>query len=133
MEQYGRKATKLVLASLEANFMHKEPVDLAAVTIEHVMPQEISPNWRSMLGDQCDDVHSELLHTFGNLTLTGYNSELGNRSFEEKRKELQNSHIELNRWICQQAIWNASTIKERAAELAKVASEVWLGPESVSA
>lgn len=131
-EQYGRKATKHVLASLEANFDHKEPADLSNATIEHLMPQELTPDWKLMLGAQWADAFDRFLHTFGNLTLTGYNSELGNLPFNEKQQQLANSHIELNRWICQQASWNASTIEERASRLADTATKIWLGPESFS-
>jgi hypothetical protein len=131
-EQYGRKATKHVLASLEANFEHKEPADLNTATIEHLMPQELNDDWKKMLGDKYEDVYSRLLHTFGNLTLTGYNSELGNLPFRQKQQKLDTSHIELNRWICEQATWDAATIEARAAVLADTAVKIWLGPESFS-
>jgi hypothetical protein len=131
-EQYGRKATKHVLASLETNFDHKEPADLSTTTIEHLMPQELNDNWRQMLGDNYEDTYNRLLHTFGNLTLTGYNSELGNLPFGEKQHQLTTSHIELNRWICQQPAWNATTIESRATGLADTAIKIWLGPESFS-
>ena len=100
-EQYGRKATKHVLGSLEANFDHKEPADLRTATIEHLMPQELTPEWKLTLGAEYEDTYNRFLHTFGNLTLTGYNSELGNLPFDQKQQQLTNSHIELNRWICQ--------------------------------
>jgi hypothetical protein len=131
IEQYGRsrKATRHVLVSIERGFHHKEPADLASATIEHVMPQELSPDWREMLGVRCDDVHESLLHTFGNLTLTAYNSELGNLSFDIKRQKLSTSHIELNRWICSQTEWNKQIIEYRSELLAEAALELWLGPE----
>jgi len=131
-EQYGRKATKHVLASLEASFDHKEPADLTNATIEHLMPQELTPDWKVTLGAEWEDTFDRFLHTFGNLTLTGYNSELGNLPFPRKQEQLINSHIELNRWICQQSGWNASAIEARAATLAEMATKIWLGPESFS-
>jgi uncharacterized protein with ParB-like and HNH nuclease domain len=131
-EQYGRKATRHVLISLERSFDHKEPADLTNATIEHVMPQELSANWKQMLGVRCADVHETLLHTLGNLTLTGYNAELGNLPFDQKRQKLSNSHIELNRWICDQTQWDEQTIEARAASLAEAATQLWTGPESFS-
>ena len=128
-EQYGRKATRHVLASLERAFEHKEPVDLTVATIEHVMPQELTSEWRAELGTASEELHAILLHTFGNLTLTGYNSELGNLSFEQKKAQLSNSHIELNRWICKQDRWDEKTIIARAAMLSEAASKLWVGPE----
>ncbi len=131
-EQYGRKSTKHVLVSLEADFGHKEPADLANATIEHLMPQEPSADWKEMLGERWADVHDRLLHTFGNLTLTAYNPELGNLGFEQKKQQLSTSHIELNRWIWEQTVWNESTMEKRAAMLADTAAKLWLGPESFS-
>jgi hypothetical protein len=130
--QYGRKATRHVLASLERSFAHKEPADLTGLTIEHVMPQELSAEWREMLGPGYSDVHADLLHTFGNLTLTGYNPELGNLSFDQKRQKLLNSRIQLNRWICDQQQWNEITIETRSAALADAAKKLWLGPETLT-
>ncbi len=131
-EQYGRKATRHVLVSLEISFDHKEPADLGNATIEHVMPQELSPTWKEMLGARCADGHETLLHTFGNLTLTGYNAELGNLPFDQKRQKLSTSHIELNRWICDQPQWDEHTIEARATSLSEAAAKLWAGPESFS-
>lgn len=86
-----------------------------------------------MLGTNYADIHQRLLHTFGNLTLTGYNSELGNLSFPENKLRLSNSHIELNRWICEQEIWNESVILSRGLMLADIAAKLWIGPLAQSA
>lgn len=128
-EQYGRKATRHVLTSLEKNFGHKETVNLETASIEHVMPQELSSDWEQMLGTGAKELHESLLHTFGNLTLTGYNSELGNLPFDQKRQQLLASHIDLNMWICEQSEWNEKTIVTRATILADSASKLWVGPE----
>lgn len=83
-----------------------------------------------MLGTRYGDIHETLLHTFGNLTLSGYNAELGNLPFDQKRQKLSTSHIELNRWICDQPQWNEQTIQSRSVDLAEVAARLWVGPES---
>jgi uncharacterized protein with ParB-like and HNH nuclease domain len=130
-EQYGRKATRHVLTCLEKNFGHKEIVKLENTTIEHVMPQDLSPAWEEMLGTAAKELHESLLHTFGNLTLSAYNSELGNLPFSEKRKMLQDSHIDLNIWIAGQSEWNEQTIIGRAVMLGDTAAKLWVGPEIV--
>lgn len=101
--QYGRGTTRFILCRLERSFNHKETVDLSTATIEHIMPQTLNQEWKDELGLDAENVHSTLINTFGNLTLTGYNSELGNLPFSDKKSQLKNTHIELNRWILEQS------------------------------
>ena len=54
-------------------------------TIEHIMPQTLNGDWKTMLGDNFEEIQDKYLHTFANLTLTGINSELSNKPFEIKR------------------------------------------------
>jgi len=96
------------------------------------MPQELSTEWKQMLGARCADVHGTLLHTFGNLTLTGYNAELGNLPFDQKRQKLSASHIDLNRWICDQPQWDEQASEARGVALAHAVTKLWTGPESFS-
>ena len=56
-------------------------------TIEHIMPQTLSGEWKAMLGDNFEEIQEKYLHTFANLTLTGINSELSNKPFAVKRDE----------------------------------------------
>jgi uncharacterized protein with ParB-like and HNH nuclease domain len=64
-------------------------------TIEHIMPQTLTASWRQALGDEFDRIHQQYLHTFANLTLTGYNSSYANRSFTEKKYgyEYKGKHV----------------------------------------
>lgn len=55
------------------------------ITIEHIMPQTLTPQWKSDLGEDWQNIYDTFLHTFANLTLTGYNSSYGNHSFTEKK------------------------------------------------
>lgn len=126
--QYGRGTTRFLLCRLENSFQHKEPVDLSTSTIEHILPQTLTQDWKNELGPDSETVHANLVNTFGNLTLTGYNTELGNLSFVEKTAKLKNTHIELNRWILQQPNWRAVEITERAKALLLKANELWPGP-----
>ena len=124
----GRATTRFILCRIEESFGHKESVDLSKATIEHVMPQTLSQKWIEELGSEATEIHSRLLHTFGNLTLTGYNPELGNLSFSEKKVKLETTHIELNRQLLEQGSWGAIEIEERAERLLLIANEIWMSP-----
>jgi uncharacterized protein DUF1524 len=93
------------------------------------MPQTLTPEWYEMLGADAADVHAERLHTIGNLTLTGYNPELSNRSYSEKRGLFAASHFELNRHFGDRERWGASEIDARAKGLFKMALKLWPRPE----
>ena len=71
------------------------------------------------------------LHTLGNLTLTGYNSEYSDRVFSEKRDMkggFRESPLHLNEGLAAVEVWNEDSIKKRAARLAKTAMGVWKMP-----
>lgn len=127
--QYGRGTTRFILCRLEQSFGHKEPVDLASLTIEHLLPQDLTDEWRDMLGPDAEKTHDILCHTFGNLTLTGYNSELGNLPFDEKKKKLAPTHVELSQWVLAQSKWTEHEMRERANYLFNRANALWPGPE----
>jgi uncharacterized protein with ParB-like and HNH nuclease domain/alkylated DNA nucleotide flippase Atl1 len=123
----------LVFRRLEESYEHAEPVDWGAseLTIEHVMPQSLSEEWKEALegvGDDAATVHQELLHTLGNLSVTAYNGELSNHPFERKRQILEGSHLELNRRISPEEVWASRQILARADELADRAIRIWPAP-----
>ncbi len=66
------------------NFDTKEPVDTQECTIEHIMPQTLTEEWKRDLGGNFQAIHDKYLHTIGNLTKTGYNKEYSNNSFQKK-------------------------------------------------
>ena len=120
---------RMILASLESSFGHKEPADPDdGATIEHIMPQTLTPEWKEMLGAQWAEEHDKWLHTIGNLTFSGYNVELGNRPFEEKRRILADSHFELNKGVLSRDTWDASAIGGRARELGERSLLMWKRP-----
>jgi uncharacterized protein with ParB-like and HNH nuclease domain len=128
--QYGRGYTKWVLMKLEQSFEHKEQVYLANTTIEHIMPQTITEAWVQELGEtDAGEVHARYLDTFGNLTLTGYNAELGNLSFSDKKIKLENTHIEITRELLKEEYWGAIQIEKRASRLLDIARSLWSGPQ----
>ncbi|GAB4196384.1 MAG: hypothetical protein OHK0013_03570 [Sandaracinaceae bacterium] len=116
---------KLMLETLENSYQHRERVDPSTATIEHVMPQTLTDEWRACLGPDATAVHERWLHCMGNLTLTAYNPELSNSPFTVKRERLRESHFELSRWIAQQETWTAAEIEARGKALAEKAKTIW--------
>jgi hypothetical protein len=119
---------RLILETFEKSFGHKEEPDLAGLTIEHVMPQSITDAWRERLGPEASRVHAKLLHVLGNLTLTGYNPELSNSSWAEKRVLLRESHLEMNKQIANHDEWREAEITQRGSDMAELAVNLWAGP-----
>ena len=62
-----------------------EEMRKGTITIEHIMPQTLTSQWKQSLGENFEEIHEKYLHTFANLTLTAYNSNYSNHTFEEKR------------------------------------------------
>ncbi|MCP3785334.1 DUF262 domain-containing protein [Micromonospora sp. A3M-1-15] len=130
---------KLILQWLEESYESNEPVTLDKATIEHVLPQTLTPEWRQMLAadlgpdENFDEAYEALVHTLGNLTLTGYNSELGNKSFAEKRVEFARSGIRLSQKILTQDRWGRPEIHARADALADRIISIWPGPTEQAA
>ena len=126
---YGKKAfCKYVLVAIENQ--GKEKLITENLTIEHVLPQNknLSTSWQKMLGDNWLADKERYLHTLGNLTLTGYNSELGDKPFAEKKRliEENGSHVNiLYRDIRSCETWNASAISARAKVLADYALKIF--------
>lgn len=128
-ELYRREPQKcrLILEELEKLYKHKEPVNLATqnIEIEHVMPSTLSEEWRRMLGDEWQRVHDTYLHTLGNLTLSGYNRELYNKPFLEKKIRLAESNLELNKYFASIDVWDESAIVARGKKLAEEVARIW--------
>lgn len=130
-----REKTKLMLERLEAALGHKESVSGALLTIEHVMPQTLTEEWKAHLGADWEEDHEQFLHTLGNLTLTSYNPELSNAPFAEKRKLFAESHVELNRHLASLTQWTTQEIERRAEVLTELALSTWpyFGPQQPEA
>jgi hypothetical protein len=116
---------KLILERLELSYEHKEPVDPGVLTIEHVLPRTPTDWWRQHLGEDWEAIHDEWLDTVGNLTLTGYNSEMSNSDFPTKKAQLQRSHVELNKYLATVDTWDEQAIARRGEVLAERAVKIW--------
>ncbi len=115
------------------NHDRKERVMVQDYTIEHIMPQNdnLNAQWRADLGEKWKDIHAQYLHTLGNLTLTGYNSEYSDRPFKDKRDMdggFHQSPLRLNEGLGTCEIWNEQAIQKRATHLAEKATKIWTVP-----
>lgn len=131
-EVYNFRNRNYLLSKLE-NYKRKEFVNVDDYTIEHILPQnpELSHEWRQMLGDDWKELQTKYLHSLGNLTLTGYNSELSDKPFSQKKTMeggFNDSPIRLNDFLRKVDVWNAENIEARAKELAEKARQIWFAP-----
>ncbi|MFM7469320.1 MAG: HNH endonuclease family protein [Vampirovibrionales bacterium] len=118
-----------LLAKLET-YGKKEYVDTESLTIEHIMPQKLSSQWRLELGSDYERIHNTYLNTLGNLTLTGHNSKYSNKPFQEKcymQDGFKQSPVWLNHSVRDCEVWNQASILNRAKLLSEKALGVWKG------
>ncbi|KMZ47754.1 DUF262 and DUF1524 domain-containing protein [Helicobacter pylori] len=130
---YKFKKNKYFLERLE-KFDTEEPVDTQKCNIEHIMPQTLTPKWQRDLGENFQAIHDKYLHTIGNLTLTGYNQEYSNKSFQEKRdmeKGFKQSPLRLNQSLKDKDLesFGEKEIEKRANDLADRALKIWTYPK----
>ncbi len=114
------------------NFEREERVYTHEYTTEHIMPQTLTEEWERDLGENFQAIHDKYLHTIGNLTLTGYNSEYSNNSFQEKR-DMENgfkqSPLRLNQSLKDLESFDEKKIEKRANDLAEDwALKIWTYP-----
>ncbi|RKV58770.1 DUF262 and DUF1524 domain-containing protein [Helicobacter pylori] len=127
---YSLKEKRYFLERLE-NFDTKEPVNIKECTIEHIMPQTLTEEWERDLGENFEAIHEKYLHTIGNLTLTGYNENYSNNSFQEKRdmeKGFKQSPLRLNQSLKDLEFFGEEKIEKRANELADWTLKIWTYP-----
>ena len=135
----NKAVCRFVLCALEEGRMTRETqVDLWALkgkqyvwTIEHIFPQgeNIPSSWVQMIADGdaslAEQHRQTYAHCLGNLTISGYNSALGNKSFEEKknrtdshgRKVGYNNGLYLNEALAIESRWTIDKLKARTEQL----------------
>lgn len=96
----------------------KEILQAENLTIEHIMPQTLSADWNYIKPEE----HEKYLHTLGNLSVTGYNSELSNKSFKEKQEIIRENSkaVVLNSDVLNKETWEIKDIQARAKRLAGI-------------
>ena len=134
---YGRWIDRYLLDCLEEH-ENKDYVHNERFTIEHIMPQTIHnparnprEDWASDLGPDWEKVHAAYMHTLGNLTLSGYNSEYQNYRFTEKR-DMENGYkdtpIRISSSLKSLECWGEKEILDRSDALAKIIIDIWKYP-----
>lgn len=116
------------------NYGKKEKICIKNYTIEHILPQNenLSIEWQKELGENWKEIQKKYLHTIGNITLTGYNPELSDRPFKEKRDMVggfKESPLRLNQYLAKIETWNENEILKRAEILAEIALKIWHYPK----
>ena len=132
-DMYNIRSKSYWLRRLE-NHGRKERVIVEDYTIEHVMPQNknFPIQWQEELGENWQRVQETYLHTIGNLTLTGYNSELSDKSFISKRDMeggFAQSPLKLNSSLASLDVWNETEIKHRTDSISNKMVDVWGYPD----
>ncbi len=121
-ENYGIVETKDVYTHLDNN----------VYTIEHIMPQHLTPAWTEALGANALEIHETWLHRLANLTLTGYNPNLSNKPFQEKRDAEEGGYkasgLRMNQKIANKESWGLSELEERNDEMIALALKIWSFP-----
>ena len=109
---------KFILGKIE-EYNAKVPVDFrnSKVTIEHIMPQTLSDEWKAMLGTHYEEIYKTYLHNIGNLILTEFNSEIGNKPFKDKKTKLHTSSLYYRLEIVEYAVWNEDSIKQHQSNM----------------
>lgn len=139
-QTYNQRKTHVNLILTSVDDLSKESALLRQIaekklklTIEHIMPQNLSAAWRQELGEDYEAVWEQYVHTLANLTLTGYNSELSNRSFAEKKKiagGFIDSPLKINRDLKTLDKWDKTALQQRQLWWMRHLKKVWPLPIS---
>jgi len=121
---------KYVLEQVERK-QGKEIVSFDELTIEHIMPQTLTAKWKIDLGKKAAEIYEKYIHCIGNLTITGYNPEMSNNSFEEKKKIYEKSNIYISKAIAKAECWNEEEIIKRSDWLIKQICSIWKCPDII--
>ena len=135
----NKAVCRFVLCALEEGRMTRETeVDLWALkgkqyvwTIEHIFPQgeNIPDSWVQMIADGdaslAEQHRQTYAHCLGNLTISGYNSALGNKSFAEKQSRTDsqgrevgyNNGLYLNHALAAEGSWTVEKLEARTMQL----------------
>ena len=113
----------VLCALMEAE--HKESPARDKLTIEHVMPQKLTDQWKRDLGGGSEEIHDRYVHKLANLTLSGYNPEMGAARFRKKRKVYEKSAIGMTQRLADENEWNEDALERRAEDLAARVLRHW--------
>lgn len=122
---------KYILEQIERR-QGKEIVKFDELTIEHIMPQTLSAKWKIDLGKKAAEIYERYINCIGNLTLTGYNSEISNKSFEEKKNIYKESNIYINKHLAAFDTWGEAEIIKRSEWIINEICSIWKCPDIIT-
>ena len=123
-----RNLARLTLVVLE-EYRTKETIDFNQAQIEHIMPRNLSSDWKLEVPN-ATNVNKQLGNTIGNLTLTKYNQEIGNKVYKLKREQYEKSNVSLTREVAKDyEEWNKDSIQNRADKLADDLLTIFVKPQ----
>jgi hypothetical protein len=124
-----RKFAKALLIEIDRRRPGSVALDPAGLTIEHIMPEELTADWRTHLGQHCDNVHRDCLHRFGNLTILEPNLNRGTALLEAKKADYARSQSVLTRELGNLGDeWGETQVLQRGHDLFQLVREAWPRP-----
>ena len=117
------------------NYNHNEIIDFEneKITIEHIFPQKPNKAWKENYSDNELEQMISFKDTISNLTLTGSNSNLSNKAFQEKRDDevhgYKNSKLYMNKYLGRLEEWNLLSMEARFESLYDDIIKIWKRPE----
>lgn len=107
----------------------KKTRERGPVHIEHVMPQTLNDEWKTLLGSRVEE-HQEYVNKWGNLTLLGgrKNIAASNQPYEQKRAIYRTSRFQMTQQLAESSRWDLDAISNRQRSLAEHADRVWTVP-----
>lgn len=132
-DSYHYRRALYLLSNLENMHHTKDPMNLTGgnFTIEHVMPQNALTvkGWKADLEGVDEMAFGTLLNNLGNLTLTAYNSELSDDSFQEKKQRYVGGYgkdyLVISDAMRRADSWGETEIRARVQSLARAAEKRW--------
>ncbi|GAA6889309.1 DUF262 domain-containing protein [Helicobacter pylori] len=120
------QACKFILLEIE-KLSNAEPPKEENLEVEHFYPKTPTQEWRDRVGDYFT-FEQDYLNNFGNLTLSGQNQRLGNKSYEAKIALMEEySSLHLNDYFINNThSWGIEEVKARSEYLANQFCQVKL-------
>ncbi|GAA8928341.1 DUF262 domain-containing protein [Helicobacter pylori] len=122
----ANQVCKFILLEIE-KLSNAEPPKEENLEVEHFYPKTPTQEWRDRVGDYFT-FEQDYLNNFGNLTLSGQNQRLGNKSYEAKIELMeQYSSLHLNDYFINNTdSWGIEEVKTRSEYLADQFCQVGL-------
>lgn len=103
------------------------------ISVEHIMPQTLTNQWREDLGPDAKAIHETWLHRIGNLTVTGYNASYSNSSFQQKKAApngFNKTPYRLNDELKETESWGVEEMQARTERFTDHAVDYWSAPQT---